>query len=161
MRMPSISAALFVLALAGCAPAADVSVADDPATEEAAAVDTGLSATRLVSASLDPEEAAAFPSVAVDEAELRAMVAALEPSGRDLVDLAVADPADGLIAAFDLGECTVGGAPLVLTDGALSVEGRTSDGVCEAINHEVQVWQVPWAQIPDGTTVAGRAVRAP
>ncbi len=112
----------------------------------------------LVSVSVDPDVAEGFPRIATDPASRQAMVDAITVEGRDATAVADADLGTSLVAAFDLGECTTGDAQLVLRDGELVVEGRESDGVCEAIDHEVQVWRVPRSAIPDGTTVDGMEV---
>ncbi|CAN5230171.1 hypothetical protein BH23ACT9_BH23ACT9_12430 [soil metagenome] len=146
---------LLVALLSGCG--GTTTVGDDPP-----AAGSELTARMLTAISILPEEAQDIPS-AVDDAasldELTQSLVALDPDAA--ADLADVDVQRDLVIAIDIGECSHGTATVVLDGDQLTIEGRESDGVCEAINHEVQVWAVDWAALPDVVTVGGTTASRP
>lgn len=167
---------LLVLAVAGCAEAG-TPTGDQPATTTTPdGADPAATAGPPATATPAADVGARFLdrlSLTPDELDELPLVAATNPDALTRLDehlagvgledgaLADVDIAAELVAVLDGGECAVGTAEVVLDGDHLRLDGVESDGVCEAIDHEVHVVAVPWAALPDEVRVENTTVTRP
>ncbi|WP_370327528.1 hypothetical protein [Euzebya sp.] len=165
MRTPTTSRPRLLVLVAVLTLAWGCGTADDPTRDAGATSEPttlgdpqGVEVDRI---SVLPEEVDAIPAVAVDAAGLEALIAATTPHGADADALGAVDLDGQLVAALHVGECPTGEARLVLDGTTLTLEGRGSDGVCEAIDEEIQLWAVDWDSLPDEVVIRGTTATRP